>query len=235
MIRVSIVNRSTVLSDAEIGKRLPSFQTQVGRDFHRYWGIGATLDFVGKTVNPPKNHWQLIVADDSDQAGALGYHELTSDGMPLGFVFAKTDMNYGYNWTITLSHELLEMLADPNINLTAFDDSASRMYAYEVCDACEADEFGYQINGVWVSDFVFPGWFEPNFVGENERFDYMKKIKNPFQLLSGGYIGVFDIYAGTGWYPLFAKKGMDKKAIPHWGSRRKRRELGLHKFKVSLR
>ena len=34
------------------------------------------------------------------------------------------------------------------------------LYAYEVCDACEADQFGYDIDGVLVSDFVFPSWFE---------------------------------------------------------------------------
>src|SRR6266581_3514657 len=97
-----------------------------------------------------------------DFAGALGYHDLTKQGLPLGKVFAGSDMKLGYNWTVTASHELLEMLADPDINLTAFvqdSDTSGILYAYETADACEADEYGYKIDGVLVSDFVFPSWF----------------------------------------------------------------------------
>ena len=52
-------------------------------------------------------------------------------------------MDENGKWTVTFSHrELLEMLADPNINLCAFDEDARRLYAYEVCDAVEADALG---------------------------------------------------------------------------------------------
>ena len=59
------------------------------------------------------------MTDNPDQAGALGYHEITSQGTPLGKVFAKLDLQSGASWTVTLSHELLEMLADPWINWCA--------------------------------------------------------------------------------------------------------------------
>ena len=54
--------------------------------------------------------------DDSDQAGALGYHDLTSAGLPMGKVFARTDLQNNLSWTVTVSHELLEILGDPMIN-----------------------------------------------------------------------------------------------------------------------
>lgn len=60
--------------------------------------------------------------------------------MPLGKVFAGTDLKYGYTWSVTASHELLEMLADPNINLTVLlqnSETAGTLYAYEVCDAAK--------------------------------------------------------------------------------------------------
>ena len=52
--------------------------------------------------------------------------------------FAGTDLKYGYTWSLTASHELLEMLADPNINLTVLvqtADTAGTLDTYEVCDA----------------------------------------------------------------------------------------------------
>ena len=99
----------------------------------------------------------------------------------MGKVFAGTDLKYGYTWSVTASHELLEMLADPNINLTVLvqsSDTAGKLYAYEVCDTCEADENGYEIDGVLLSDFVFPSWFE-DFRTEPTQFDQTNKIKPP--------------------------------------------------------
>ena len=108
----------------------------------------------------PAGTWWLVILDDSDQAGALGYHDLTPDGLPIGKIFAASDLKAGDSWSVTASHELLEMLADPNINLTVFvqdADTTGTLYAYEVCDACEDDSFGYKINSnVLVSDFVYP-------------------------------------------------------------------------------
>jgi len=42
-----------------------------------------------------------------------GHHDLTPDGLPVGKSFAGTDKHFGHSWTVTASHELLEMLADP--------------------------------------------------------------------------------------------------------------------------
>src|SRR5579864_4698159 len=146
--QISVINESTVLADADIAPAVAALKKQVTNDFRPVWGVDAELTMIGKTSQPPAGSWWLVILDDSDQAGALGYHDLTSEGLPLGKVFAATDLKFGSNWTVTASHELLEMLADPNINLTVFVQSGSaagRLYAYEVCDACENDQFGYLI------------------------------------------------------------------------------------------
>lgn len=233
---VAVKNLSKVLQDEEIQAAMPSFQKQVTRDFAGSdWGIDAKLEFVPKGGKTTKGAWLLGVFDDADQAGALGYHDLARGGLPLGKVFAKTTIEEGGKWTVTFSHELLEMLADPNINLCAFDEEAARLYAYEVCDAVEADELGYDIDGVTVSDFVLPGWFEPMHVGKHEKFAFRSHVTAPFQILSGGYIGYFDLMGG-GWQQLTAREVTDARtanarrmgaapyrARPRVGSRRERR------------
>jgi len=35
------------------------------------------------------------------------------------------------------------------------------IHALEACDAVESDKLGYEIDGVMVSDFITPAWFEP--------------------------------------------------------------------------
>ena len=119
-ISISIVNSSTVLTDAEVRPMVDALQQQVNDDFRSPWGIDADLTFIPSGATPPAGTWWLVILDDSDQAGALGYHDLTPDALPMGKVFAGTDLKLGYTWSITASHELLEMLADPNINLTVF-------------------------------------------------------------------------------------------------------------------
>ena len=224
-IKIAVMNSSTVVTDDEVKKLIPALQTQVTRDFGPVWGLDAGLRFVSGKSKPSPKEWWLAILDNSDQAGALGYHDLTTEGLPLSKVFAKSDMQYGEQWSVTASHELLEMLADPNINLTVFEETGSggRLYAYEVCDACEAEDFGYKIGDILVSDFVYPSWFE-SFRKTGTQFDYMNKIKKPFQLLKGGYIGVYDVNSGSGWTQLTADKN-NFRSRPPVGSRRERRTL----------
>src|SRR5258708_2931356 len=207
--QVSVINESTVLTDAEVIPVVAALQQQVTNDFRAAWGTDAELTLIPQGAPPPPASWWLVILDDSDQAGALGYHDLTPDGLPIGKVFAASDLKAGTSWSVTASHELLEMLADPNINLTVFVQDAKTsgtLYAYEVCDACEDDSFGYKINNVLVSDFVYPAWFE-NFREEGStQFDQMNQIKDPLALLTGRYIGEFNVTNGTGCQQQTAEK-----------------------------
>ena len=87
--------------------------------FQSVLGSGLPVEFLPRGELLTEGWWQISVTDNPDQAGALGYHELTSRGTPLGKVFAGLDLQSGGSWTVTLSHELLEMLADPWINWCA--------------------------------------------------------------------------------------------------------------------
>jgi hypothetical protein len=86
---VSIINASTVLSDDEVGDAVGPLQTQAYRDFAPAWGIDADLQFVARGARPGAGTWWVAILDDSDQAGALGYYDITSEGLPLGKVFAR--------------------------------------------------------------------------------------------------------------------------------------------------
>jgi hypothetical protein len=160
-------------------------------------------------------------------------------GLPIGKVFAGTDLKIGASWSVTASHELLEMLADPNINLTVFvqnADTTGTLYAYEACDASEAETLGYQIDNILLSDFVFPSWFESFRAQNSTQFDQTGHIQGPLQLLPGGYIGVFDVSAGTGWHQMTAEKcPVSMAQRGKVGSRRERRRIPRELWLVSVR
>lgn len=204
--RIAVLNRSTVVADSMVQAITHALQHQVTAHFSPVWGIGAHVDFVPKDdLISWKGKWQLVVLDTSDEAGALGYHDLSPEGLPLGKVFAKTDKLYGVELSVTLSHELLEMLGDPNINLCAQANNGD-IYAYENCDAVEADGLGYRTEGVLVSDFVTPAWFSEDAPGP---YSYKNNVTKPFWLAKGGYISVFVNGSWTQRYAMTAKKEGD--------------------------
>jgi hypothetical protein len=224
---IAVTNASTCLSNAQVEAVLPVLQKQVSNDFQAYWELDCTLNFLMSNQPLIAGWWQIVVVDNPDQAGALGYHELTEQGAPLGKIFAKLDLDSGSSWTATLSHELLEMLADPWINWCAVG-SDSRIYALEVCDAVEADNLGYFIDNVLVSDFITPAWFEPTSV---DRMDFKQHLTKELEIARGGYISVFN--EADGWTQITARGAGGPRILP--GSRRQRRKLIRPAWRKSLR
>jgi hypothetical protein len=224
---VAISNASTCLQDAQVEAVLSSLQKQVSNDFKAYWDLDCTLSFLPQSQPLTPGWWQIVVTDNPDQADALGYHEMTSQGTPLGKIFAKLDLDSGCSWTVTLSHELLEMLADPWINWCAVG-SDDKIYALEVADAVEADNLGYEIDGVLVSDFVTPAWFEPT---DADRLDFKQHLSKELELAHGGYISILD--SKKGWTQITAR-GEGGPQI-NAGSRRARRLLAKKHWRNSER
>ena len=97
------------------------------------------------------------------------------------------------------SHEIIEMLIDPNGNRTqtsqaitidgdnVVDADGTFDYLVEACDPCEADNFAYEIGGVAVSDFITPDFYDPT-VLPGVQYSFMGNVTRPRQLLEGGYI-----------------------------------------------
>src|SRR5689334_9974201 len=136
-IGIAVINQSTLVALDEIRRVTAALQKQLDGDYAAIWGLTARLE-IHDAASVPSDAWQLVVLDDSDQANALGYHELTSFGRPLGKVFVRSVQQSGGAWSVAASHELLEMMADPDINLAAEgyapnDRSRTAFYAYENC------------------------------------------------------------------------------------------------------
>lgn len=237
---IAVINESTAVSDSDVQDLIQALQSQVDTDFAPIWHVGCTLVYQAKGQPTQPGVWQLIILDNSDQAGALGYHETTATGDPLGKVFAGEDLKYGTSWTVTASHELLEMLGDPWINLTAQIDDQT-LYGYEVCDACEDDSFGYNVtlksNGkvIKVSDFVTPEWFQPA-MSTNFPFDLKGHCQKPLEILQNGYISVLKLGSSSGWSQLngrFSSKAIEARSVPVAGHRRSRRAMKRSDWKKS--
>jgi len=161
---------------------IAAMQVYVDKHVVPVWGTPAKLV---KSNGFQKNNWAVVFLDNADQPGALAYHDLTPDGLPLSKVFVKTTIQNGDLVSVSTSHELVEMLVDPAINMMTTGPDPKTMYAYESADPVEALTFN--VNGIPMSDFVYPSYFEVFHKPNSAKFDHLGKVTKPFQILAGGY------------------------------------------------
>lgn len=197
---IALVNQSTVIADDEAATLARALHKQVTNDFARHWGTTARVYFYRR--HPPPSAWLVALLDDSDQANALGYHDITDTGQPVAKVFVKTDQELGLSASVTASHEVTEMLGDPGCCSCYQLGTSETFVAAELCDPCEADRYGYTIDGVPVSDFVLASWFDP-VTPPQGPCDFTGHITRPLSLLPGGYVSVWR--PGEGWTQRFAR------------------------------
>jgi hypothetical protein len=163
------------------------------------WGVSVSLSTV--TDRNAKVDALLVFLDDTNQQGALGYHDFEA-GKPVGYVFVETSEQDDDPVSVVASHELAELLIDPDADQSVQDGQAGWV-AKEICDPVEASTFS--VNGVAVSNFVTKNWFG----GSTGPYDYLGVLSQAFQLTAGGYAIVWK--PGQGWQDVYGLRGKRKR------------------------
>ena len=183
---IACFNQAETPLGVDSQKLITAMQVYVDRYVAPVWGTPAKLV---KTTGFKKGAWAMVFLDDADQPGALAYHDLTPDGFPLSKVFVKTILDDNASVSVATSHELVEMLVDPAINMWTVGPEAGTFYAYESADPVEEESF--PLDGFDMTDFVYPSYFEDFHKPGATQLDYLKKVQKPFQILKGGYQIIF--------------------------------------------
>jgi hypothetical protein len=213
---ISIVNHTNgKVTDEELQRAIRAINRQITEDFVPYWSMGATLRLEGRSAAQPdsaqtadmRGDAVIYLWDKADVDGAIGYHFQNNRGIPFGFVFTSIAEEVGEDWSVTLSHEALELIGDPETNLLVIgphpDPNQSRevFFWFEMCDAVQAES--YEIEGIKVSNFLLPLYFtgtrETDEVGARNDFlgrAYKGQTLRSFSINPGGYIGFFDPESG---------------------------------------
>jgi hypothetical protein len=143
----------------------------------------------------------IYIYDTYTESDCEGYHDLNNKGIPYGYVFLAMTRKLKEPWSVALSHEVLELIADPETNLMVAGPHPNPkkdyevFHWYEMCDAVQCET--YKIDGIEVSNFVLPLYFTggDEFNGRN---DFLGTVYNKntslrsFGINPGGYIGFFD-------------------------------------------
>jgi len=193
---VALVAEKSSIKMRELAAVAAALQKQATRDLGPIWRIEATVTAFESLEDLPLDYWPVVVKDDIGDPDAAGYHE-DENGQPFALV------EYSSGWTLTASHEVLEMLVDPfGRRLVAgqspVEGQGRVRFLVEVCDPSEADAYAYRINGIKVSDFYTPHYFEP-VRSDGVRYSFTNAIKEPKQVLRGGYLSWYVSETKTWW------------------------------------
>jgi hypothetical protein len=166
----------------ELGALIAAMQKFVDEHLAPVWGTPARLV---RSHGFLPGHWAIVFLDEYRDATLEGFHDLTPDGLPMSKVYVLNVLRQKDQVSVAVSHELAEMLVDPAANLYTTGPRPNRLYDYEVADPVE--ELFFHIDGIAMSNFVYPAYFENFHKPGSVRFDHMGKLKRPFELHSGGY------------------------------------------------
>jgi hypothetical protein len=180
-VTVACTDKSTLGVGVSLHKLTSTLQNCYDQQFLPVWGYPLRLY---NTASPSSSDWQLLYVDDASSAKKFGYHELSRNGQPVAYVFVHNSIANNEPVSVTASHELFEMAVDPIANLWAESGNGS-LYAYEVSDPVEDASFVF--DGLRMSNFVHPAWFEPYTHQPGTKYDHLGLIDRPFGLSTGGY------------------------------------------------
>jgi hypothetical protein len=200
---LALISESKRVSLSDVAIVAAALQKQATRDLAPIWEVSATVDAFSRLEDMPLDYWPMIVKDDIGYDGAAGIH-LDRNGQPYALITASDQID---GWSLTASHETLEMLVDPfGDRLVAGDspkpDQGRVNFLVEVSDPSEAATFGYSINGVLASDFYTPHYFDP-LVAEGVRYSFTGAIAEPRDVLPGGYLSWHDPESDTWWQEIW--------------------------------
>jgi len=195
LTHLALVVETERVQRGEIKEVAAAIQRQITRDFAPIWGQDATIDAFIALEDVPPGYWPILVADGFG-TGIIGVH-LDDRRQP----YALVQLNP--TWSLTVSHEALEMIADPHCNRlvpggSPLPGQGLVEFLVEVCDPCSGVQNTYTINGLIVSDFATPRYFDP-IVLPDGRCSFTGALQRPREILKDGSLAWREPESGVWW------------------------------------
>ncbi|HYI10888.1 MAG TPA: hypothetical protein VEK57_17645 [Thermoanaerobaculia bacterium] len=200
---ISVINQTNgEISDPDLLAAIRAINQQIEYDFVPYWNMPATLRLEGTLLKQPRANASaavmrgdavLYVSSATAKGDPEGFHDRNFRGIPYGVVYSEISEQTGDPWSVTFSHEALELIADPQANNYVMgpaphDRRKKVFFWFEMCDAVSSQT--YKIGDIALQNFVLPAYFEPPVPGA--RTNFLGTELEPFGIASESYVGYYD-------------------------------------------
>ena len=193
--QLALVSETQVVRQKHISIVSAALQRQASRDLSQFWNITSKFIIIFQSLDDvPLGYWPIIVKDNM---GSTPPAFILVERQPFALVTASQDIN---RWSLTASHEMIEMLVDPSGNRTIAGNSPKpdqrrALFLVEPADPSESAAFAYTVNGVLVSDFYTVRYFDP-IAAPGVRYSFTEANRRPRSVLRGGYLSWLDVQPG---------------------------------------
>ncbi len=196
--RIGLVSRTKSVDFPAVVRVANALNLQIARDLAPVWQVAAVVEPVFGTDSLEPGVSPIYIVDESQTD--LGF-QASRHNQPYARIHA------GSTWSLSASHEALEMIVDPSGNRlvagpgtrvvgTETVDGASVVeYLVEICGPSMDPSCAYLIDGVLVADFCTPRYFDPTGSG-GARYSFSGRITRPRQVLPNGRLTWFDPATG---------------------------------------
>jgi hypothetical protein len=213
-----------------LGRCAAACATQLRRDVAPLWGTaidGVRVSNGGTDLQPGEMVFS-IVDELPDAPGAIAYHDVQGNAVPVAYLALST-CNTLDDVSTAISHELCEADGDEDCNVWC-DDGQGHEFARELCDAVESNSYPIDLG-----DSQPPSFFE---AGASGPFNFCATIGNdnqarpsaPFATASGGYQIERDsggneqqVQGATIVHLFGTPRAARRERMKHWSSRATRR------------
>lgn len=202
MFRILLVNQSEDIKYEEARRVASALDKQLHDHFYPAWSIEACVKLGNRktTIETLKQDAIIFLRDKPDIDDAAGYHDVVEEtGLPVGYVFQDIAAELDEPWSVTASHEVLELVLNRHCNYFAIGrhpkyKTKKVAHWLEACDAVQ--DSTYLIDRVEVSNFVHPCFFTPGQEKGGINDHLRSKKLESFSVLPGGYLGYYNPETG---------------------------------------
>lgn len=180
---IALVNNGSDCEDSCLRALAKSLKAQVNEDIYPVWGVKAEIWWyasVSDWQSKGPGTWPIFITPNCPYP--CNYPGWSGPGG--GFHWNIGTLPYVHYWyngggekasSHPISHEMLEMIFNPlPANYYKFVQYGKYQYALEVADPVWPRSMGYTKEGLTVSNWTKPGYFQP---GAQGPFDYMGFLK----------------------------------------------------------
>ena len=207
MLSIALVAEGIDTLQPSLSEVANALQIQLMRDAGPAWGTTATCTSFASRSDVPSNCALLLVVPDTQGDGGL-HTAPAGEGFPPS---AQVDYTTDGSWTISASHEAIEMLVDPSgarfqAGPHPTDPLTTVQFLVEACDPCQDPSFAYQVDdqhSVLLSDCCLPAFYGIGPMGA--PFTFRRSVSAPLQIARGGYLSWLD--NSKSWYQMSALSG----------------------------
>ena len=189
-VQIALIDTTGSIRFSRLRKVAEAIEHQVRHDLAKFYDVNARIIALRHGEGLPNRTWPVHIVPEVKKGG--GFHS-DLDGAP----FAKVCI--GPHWTMSASHEILEMVFDPTggklhaapaihlVNGEVRNAPGEFRYLTEICDPCESADCAYKIDDVVVSDFYTLDYFDRE-LRPGRRYSFNRSITAPRQVPKGGYL-----------------------------------------------